>query len=68
MPAKQKIKCPICKGDGEVEGPLAAVAARQRRQSDIAKKLKAEGYTVREIMALMGYKSTNSVSVLINRK
>lgn len=65
---KEKIKCPICKGHGEVDGPANAVAARQRRQSDVAKKLKSEGYTVREIMALMGYKSTNSVSVLINRK
>jgi len=57
----------MCHGAGTIDPPAKTVEARMRRKSDIAKKLKSEGYTVREIMALMAYKSTNSVSVLLNR-
>lgn len=65
MPNKEKIKCPICKGHGEIDKAGGIIAARQRRRKDIAQKLKSEGYSIREIMALMGYKSTNSVSILL---
>lgn len=65
---KEKIKCPVCKGHGELDKPEQKVAARVRRRKDIANKLRAEGYTIREIMALMGYKSTNSVAVLLDKK
>jgi hypothetical protein len=68
MPKAPKIECPMCEGHGTIDGPAKTVEARARRKSEIAKTLKKEGYTVREIMALMGYKSTNSVSVLLNAK
>lgn len=64
---KEKMKCPTCKGHGEVEKPGNTIVARQRRRKDIAQKLRSEGYSIREIMALMGYKSTNSVSVLLDK-
>lgn len=67
MPKKETIKCPVCLGKGEVEKPSQNVQARKRRQSDVANTLRSEGYTIREIMALMGYKSTNSVAILLNK-
>jgi hypothetical protein len=67
MADKQTIKCPTCKGKGELEKPKSTIPARQRRRSDIANKLRSEGYTIREIMALMGYKSTTSVQLLLKK-
>lgn len=67
MPKKETIKCPICLGKGEVQKPSKNVEARKRRQSDVANTLRAEGYTIREIMALMNYKSPNSIAILLNK-
>lgn len=64
---KEKVKCPVCKGHGEIEKAGNQIAARQRRRKDIAQKLRSEGYSIREIMALMGYKSTNSVAILLEK-
>jgi len=64
----QKIKCPVCKGVGEVSPPSDKIKERQRRRSDVANKLRNEGYSIREIAALMGYKSPNSVFILIDKK
>lgn len=65
---KQQVKCPVCKGSGEVLRANNTIKSRQRRRSDIANKLRSEGYTIREIMALMGYKSTNSVAILLYKR
>ena len=65
MPKKQTMECPICKGSGSVEKAAHTAEPRIRRRSEIAKTLRSEGYSIREIMALMGYKSTNSVSILL---
>lgn len=67
MPEIKKVKCPICKGHGEILPAKKTSEARQRRRSDIANKLRAEGYSIREIMALMGYKSTTSVQLLLKK-
>lgn len=65
--SKQQVKCPVCKGSGEVPQAKDTIKSRQRRRSDIANQLRAEGYTIREIMALMDYKSPNSVAILLNK-
>jgi hypothetical protein len=62
---QKTIQCPVCKGNGHLKKPGLKIEARIRRRKDIAHKLRSEGYTIREIMALMGYKSTNSVAVLL---
>lgn len=62
---KEMMKCPTCKGHGEIEKPGNTIVSRQRRRKEIAKTLRSEGYSIREIMALMSYKSTNSVSKLL---
>lgn len=67
MPKQQTEKCPVCKGVGSLPKPKQTIESRQRRRSDIANKLRGEGYTIREIMSLMGYKSTNSVAILLDK-
>lgn len=65
MPKKDKIKCPTCAGVGIIDQPGLTLASRIKRRTKIAKDLRKEGYSIREIMALMGYKSTNSVAILL---
>ena len=65
---KQKDKCPVCKGTGEIHGPNESIRDRQKRRSEIANKLRDTGYSIREIAALMGYKSPNSVFILLEKK
>lgn len=67
MPKQQIEKCPVCKGSGSLPKARQTIESRQRRRSDIANKLRGEGYTIREIMSLMGYKSPNSVAILLEK-
>lgn len=61
-----KEKCPICKGCGEIESPhLKNKALRQKK--DVANILHKEGYSMREIMRLMNFKSPHSVDRLIEK-
>lgn len=64
---KEKGTCPICKGQGKVDKPKQDVAARKRRKKEIATTLRLEGYTIREIAALMGYKSPSTVDYILNQ-
>jgi AraC-like DNA-binding protein len=65
---KQDIKCPVCNGVGKIEKAGKTVEARKRRRKDIAQKLRSEGYTIREIAALMGYKSPSTVDHILNHQ
>lgn len=60
-------KCPICKGKGIIKSP-SLKAKKLRDKKDIAKILRKEGYSMREIMRLMNYKSTRSISLLLNQE
>lgn len=68
MPKAQVDKCPMCKGKGSIPKAKNTKDARLRRRSGIAKQLRAEGYTIREIMSLMGYASPQSVTLLLKEK
>jgi hypothetical protein len=63
---KQEVKCPVCKGHGTIEKAGKTIESRQRRRKDIAQKLRSEGYTIREIAALMGYSSPSTVHGILN--
>jgi hypothetical protein len=63
---KETQKCPMCDGSGEIEKAGSKAAARQRRKKSIAVALRKEGYTIREIAALMGYKSPSQVHGILN--
>lgn len=60
------INCPICKGTGKLREPVTAPKIIQTEKAKIAKKLRGAGYSFREIMKVLNYKSTNSVSKLLN--
>jgi hypothetical protein len=59
-------KCPVCKGSGKVSEPGNDKAAKFKRKSEAVNKLVNDGYSYREIMALMGFKSTSHVSYYVN--
>lgn len=58
----------MCHGSGDISKAGAKMAARQRRKKSIALALRKDGYTIREIAALMGYKSPSQVHGILNRK
>lgn len=62
---KEKVNCPVCKGHGKIDKAGKTVDARRRRRKDIAEKLRSEGYSIREIAALMGYKSPSTVDWIL---
>lgn len=61
-----KIKCPICKGKSEIEAPHLQQKMMRQKQ-DFVKILRKEGYSIREIMKVLGYKSPRSVAVLLEK-
>lgn len=61
-----KIKCPMCEGCGEINAPLFRQKLMKEKEAT-AKRMRSEGYSIREIMKAMGYKSTRSIDKLLNR-
>lgn len=61
---KETKSCPICKGTGKITTIKAENYTLENRKR--AKKLHKEGYSYREIMTMMGYKSPRSISKLMN--
>lgn len=60
-------QCPVCKGAGKLNAPKK----NERRVADnavMAKLLHREGYSLREISKFLGYKSSRSAQLLIDRK
>lgn len=61
---KAEIKCPVCKGKGRLLGP-----SHQAVSNGVAARLlRDEGYSIREIMRFLGYKSPRSVAILLETK
>lgn len=57
------MKCPICKGKGE----LAKSWGNKPDNRIMTKLLRKEGYSFREIMKFLNYKSPNSIRKLLNK-
>ena len=55
-----KRACPMCSGSGVIDGPKHADTTPHARRV-MARALRKEGYTIRQIMRLCGWKSTRSV-------
>lgn len=62
----ESIDCPICKGSGKVGAPKPENKIGDKVKQ--AKSLKKAGFSFREIMQIMEYKSTRSVSYLLEKK
>ena len=61
----EKIKCPMCDGCGQIDGPHLK-QKKMNVKTATAKKMKKQGYSIREIMRAMNYKSPRSVDKLLN--
>lgn len=59
------MKCPLCKGKGEIALPPAVNKAKRREQARILRKA---GLSLTVIMKALGYKSPRSVVLAVNRK
>jgi hypothetical protein len=57
------MECPICKGIGEIENPKKGVP----NNKIMAELLYREGFSIRQIMRFLGYKSPHSVHELLKR-
>jgi len=57
------VKCLFCKGTGELESPrdIALIEIKV----EVAKGLRKEGYSIRQIMKIMNYKSPSAVTHLL---
>lgn len=65
MAEKAKINCPVCKGVGQIVAPKPSEDIGKKVRA--AKELKKAGFSFREIMKFMNYKSTRSVSYLFEK-
>lgn len=59
----RKCECPVCKGTGKIPVPINRDLKKQAIQT-----LYKEGYGIRQIQRLLGYKSPQSVSFILNQK
>ena len=61
------MKCIICKGTGEIEEPKHKDIDGEMNayKKAVANELHIKGYSYRQIMKALGYKSTRSISLLL---
>ena len=59
------MKCPVCKGSGQLSEPRKVGRDRKKERRDMAKVLRAKGYSIRQIADFLGYKSPRSVVLAI---
>lgn len=55
------MKCPICKGKGHIPEPRKVARDRAKERQSMAKVLRANGYSIRQIADFLGWKSPRSV-------
>lgn len=57
--------CPICKGAGRIEAPKHDADAERRARVVMARALHGEGYSLRQIAKLVGWKSVRSAALAV---
>lgn len=65
---KRDHPCPICKGIGRLESPFSKKKSEARDKHSIALMLREEGYSIRQIMRFLDYKSPNTVQEILKDK
>ena len=58
------IECPLCKGKGELNSPRDLGEVDEKRH--VAKLLREQGHSFREIMRHLGYNSPSAVQYLLD--
>jgi hypothetical protein len=64
---KHKEKCPMCNGTGKTDPPKHREADMVEINKKIAKDLVNRGYSYRQVMRVLGYKSVRSVQYLLDK-
>lgn len=64
---RNPIKCPICKGSGRLPKSYDHRKLKVIDKKVMAKLLRKEGYSIREIMRFLEYKSPRSVHRLVTK-
>lgn len=59
--------CPICKGSGKLEDPHKMQVDQVEVNAAMAKKLREKGFSIRQIMRALNYKSTHSITELLKK-
>ena len=60
-------KCPMCFGKGEIKSCGNSLSAQVKQREKIVKDLRRRNYTFQEIMMIVGYKSPNSITKILNK-
>lgn len=56
------MKCPICKGRGELKEPRVRFKDKAAEKKAMAKTLREAGYSLRQIQGFLGWKSVRSAA------
>lgn len=56
------MKCPICRGAGHIAEPHVNTIASVLKKKRLAKILRKNGYSLRQIQHMIGWKSVRSVT------
>ena len=56
------MKCPVCEGTGKIENPKSDIELKKQA----VRILKKNGYGIRQIQRILGYKSPRSVQVILS--
>lgn len=64
---KGQFICPICNGSGKVDFPYKLQIDKVEINAQIAKRLREKGYSIRQIMHALNYKSTRSITELLKK-
>lgn len=62
------MKCPICKGSGELPAPNGRIRDKSEERRRIARILHKSGYSYRQIAKVVGWKSPRSVMLAVKEK
>lgn len=60
------MKCPICKGRGELPEPRQHGRDRADEKKKMAKTLRDAGYSLRQIQDFIGWKSVRSAAAAVD--
>lgn len=60
-----KCECPICKGTGKYDLPKKMQVDSAEIKKRLAVELRAKGYSIRQIMTALGYKSPISIQLML---
>ena len=63
---KKEFTCPICKGCGVIEIPHVYKIKKAINKKIMAKLLRKEGYSMRQIQVFLDYKSPRSIHKIIH--